>query len=94
MRIATNNPKVLEIVTRQPAAESPTEHSDAQTGCPSLVSGPTISDNGLLCQRDLGFQAGLDTGSNRGDGEGFYISWLYERSRVISPLAGSLSAGA
>ena len=37
--------------------------------------GCTISDNGLLCQRDLGFQAGLDTGSNRGDGEVFYISW-------------------
>ena len=31
------------------------------------VSGRTISDNGLLCQLEVGFQAGLDTGSRRGE---------------------------
>ncbi len=38
------------------------------------VSEPTISDNELLCQLQVGFRAELDIGSSRG--EGFYVNWL------------------
>ena len=53
MRYSHQEPKSPRD-TYQPAAENPTEHSDAQTACPLLVLGPTISDNGLLRQPKFG----------------------------------------
>ena len=41
-----------------------------------LRFGWAISDNRQLGQPEVGFHAGLDTGSSRGDGNGFYISRL------------------
>jgi hypothetical protein len=63
--VAAKNRRILESATGQPAVESPERVPDRQTWPALLRFGRTISDNGLLCQREVGFQAELDVASSR-----------------------------
>ncbi len=74
--MATKNRRIPETATGQPAVESPKQVPDRQTGQPSFVLGQKVSDNGLLCQPEVGFQAGLDVASIWERVRLFYINWL------------------
>jgi len=51
--MAAKNRRILESATGQPAVESPERVPDMQTWAALLRFGRTISDNGLLCQREV-----------------------------------------
>ena len=59
-----------EIAARGPLVPASRAPSDDRSGKPigPDASEPTISDNGLLCQLQVGFRAELDISSSRGEG--------------------------
>ncbi len=61
--------------------------------CFTLFCSGTVPDNEHLCQLESVLEAGLDIYPTIG-GRGFKISWLYEESKAISFIGGSLAGGA
>ncbi len=59
-----------EIAASGPLVPASGAPSDYRSGKPTGLgtSEPTIFDNGLLCQLQVGFRAELDFGSSRGEG--------------------------